>query len=62
MGISIVPRAAVKNEVQRGELCAISVPWLPLRGIGLVLRRGGFLSPASQKFVAMLQKEIEAVL
>jgi DNA-binding transcriptional LysR family regulator len=62
MGISIVPKVAVKEAVAARRLCAISVPWLPLRGIGLVLRRGGYLSPASHKFVAMLQSEIEAVL
>ena len=62
MGISVVPKVAVKDEVRAGRLHAISVSWLPLRGIGLVLRRGGYLSPASQKFVAMLQDEIEAVL
>jgi DNA-binding transcriptional LysR family regulator len=62
MGISVVPRVAVKQEIEAGRLHAISVPWLPLRGIGLVLRRGGYLSPASQHFVAMLQKQIEAVI
>lgn len=62
MGISVVPKVAVKEAVDAGRLHAISVPWLPLRGIGLVLRRGGYLSPASRKFVAMLQSEIEAVL
>ena len=40
MGISVVPKVAVKEAVQAGRLHAISVPWLPLRGIGLVLRRG----------------------
>ena len=62
MGISVVPKVAVKEAVDAGRLHAISVSWLPLRGIGLVLRRGGYLSPASRKFVAMLQSEIEAVL
>jgi DNA-binding transcriptional LysR family regulator len=62
MGISVVPRVAVRAEVDAGRLCAISVPWLPLRGIGLVRRRGGYLSPANQRFVAMLQGEIAAVL
>ena len=62
MGISVVPKAAVSDAVNAGRLCAISVPWLPLRGIGLVLRRNGYLSPASQRFVAMLQGEIAAVL
>jgi DNA-binding transcriptional LysR family regulator len=62
MGISVVPRVAVVEEVAARRLHAISVPWLPLRGIGLVLRRGGYLSPASQKFVALLQSEIAAVL
>jgi DNA-binding transcriptional LysR family regulator len=62
MGISIVPKVAVKDAVRDGRLHAISVSWLPLRGIGLVLRRAGYLSPASQKFVTMLQREIEAVL
>lgn len=62
MGIAVVPRVAVRDEVAAGRLCAISVPWLPLRGIGLVRRRGGYLSPASQRFVAMLQAEIAEVV
>jgi DNA-binding transcriptional LysR family regulator len=62
MGISIVPKVAVKEEIREGRLHTISVAWLPLRGIGLVTRRGGYLSPASRKFVTMLQGEIEAVL
>jgi DNA-binding transcriptional LysR family regulator len=62
MGIGVVPRVAVNDEVQAGMLHAISVAWLPLRGIGLVLRRGGYLSPASKRFVALLQGEIAAVL
>lgn len=62
MGISIVPKVAVQQEVAEGRLHAISVPWLPLRGIGLVLRRGGYLSPASRSFVTMLQSEMEEVL
>ncbi len=62
MGISVVPKVAVKEEVKAGRLHIISVPWLPLREIGLVLRRGGYLSPASHKFVAMLQGEIKSLL
>ena len=62
MGISVVPKVAVRAEVGAGRLCAISVSWLPLRGIGLVRRRGGYLSPASQRFVALLQDEITEVL
>jgi DNA-binding transcriptional LysR family regulator len=62
MGISVVPRAAVRAEVGAGRLCAISVPWLPLRGIGLVQRRDGYLSPACRNFVTMLQNEIEAIV
>jgi LysR family transcriptional regulator, cyn operon transcriptional activator len=62
MGISVVPRVAVTEEVAAGRLHAISVTWLPLRAIGLVMRRGGYLSPASRSFVAMLQSEIEPVL
>jgi DNA-binding transcriptional LysR family regulator len=62
LGISIVPKVAVKEEVQAGRLHAISVPWLPLRAVGLILRRGGYLSPASRMFLTMLQSEIEDVL
>jgi DNA-binding transcriptional LysR family regulator len=62
LGISIVPKVAVKEEVRTGRLHAIAASWLPLRGVGLVLRRGGYLSPAGRMFVTMLQSEIEAVL
>lgn len=62
LGISIVPKVAVKEEVQAGRLHAISVPWLPLRAVGLILRRSGYLSPASRMFLTMLQSEIEEVL
>jgi DNA-binding transcriptional LysR family regulator len=62
LGISIVPKVAVKQEVQAGRLHAISVPWLPMRAVGLVLRRGGYLSPASQMFLTMLRAEIGDVI
>lgn len=62
LGISVVPKVAVKEEVQTGRLHAISAPWLPLRAMGVLLRRGGYLSPASRMFLSMLQAEIEAVL
>lgn len=62
LGISVVPKVAVMDEVQAGRLHAISVRWLPLRGIGLVLRRGGYLSPASRIFLTMLQAEIGDVI
>lgn len=62
MGISVVPKVAVREEVKAGRLHMISVPWLPLREIGLVLRRGGYLSPASQQFVTRLQSEIKVVV
>ncbi|MCC6454926.1 MAG: LysR family transcriptional regulator [Caldilineaceae bacterium] len=62
LGISIVPKVAVMEEVQAGRLHAISVPWLPLRAVGLILRRGGYLSPASRMFLTMLQSELKDML
>jgi DNA-binding transcriptional LysR family regulator len=62
LGISIVPKIAVQEEVRAGRLHAISVPWLPLRGIGVALRRGGYLSPASRMFISLLQAEMAGVI
>ena len=61
MGISIVPKVTVKEAVQAGPARYIRAV-VAIRGIGLVLRRGGYLSPASQRFVTLLQSGIEAVL
>jgi DNA-binding transcriptional LysR family regulator len=62
LGVSVVPKVAVMEEVQAGRLHAISVRWLPLRAVGLVLRRGGYLSPASRIFLTMLNAEISDVI
>ena len=59
LGISIVPALAVTEEVRAGRLHAIRLAWLPTRGVGVVQRRQGYLSPAGQVFLDMLRWHIQ---
>jgi DNA-binding transcriptional LysR family regulator len=60
LGISVVPALSVAEEVRAARLCALRLPWLLRRGVGLVQRRRGYLSPASQMFLRMLRDHIES--
>lgn len=56
LGISILPDAAVANEVRAGSLRAIPIKAGHLiRPIGAILRRGSLLSPAAQALLQRLQ-------
>jgi DNA-binding transcriptional LysR family regulator len=57
MGISILPRRSVVNELKRKQLVAVPIPELRLpRQVRLVYRRGATLSQAAQAFLEVASK------
>ncbi|MEM7129794.1 MAG: LysR family transcriptional regulator [Chloroflexota bacterium] len=62
LGIGIVPGIAVADEVKAKRLRAFRLDWLPPSAIGILQRRNGYLSPASQLFLKMLKNHVPNVL
>lgn len=61
MGISLLPRSCVLNEVKRKQLVAIPIPELRLpRPIRLVYRRGATLSQAATAFLEVASRSRRA--
>lgn len=58
LGISIIPRFTAERELREGRLHAIPVDWLPKCFVGLIQRRGGYLSPAGQMFLELLERHV----
>jgi DNA-binding transcriptional LysR family regulator len=58
LGISIIPRFTAEAEIAAGRLHAIPVDWLPERFVGVIQRREGYLSPAAQTFLDLLDEHI----
>ncbi len=62
LGIGIVPGIAVVDEVKENRLHSFRLDWLPPTGIGILQRKNGYLSPASQFFLKMLKNHVPEVL
>jgi DNA-binding transcriptional LysR family regulator len=58
LGIAIVPRVAVRDEVRTGRVVAIAIHGLPAREIGLVERTGKRRSAAATTFLQLLRAYI----
>jgi DNA-binding transcriptional LysR family regulator len=58
LGLAIVPRVAVMDEVRTGQVVAIPVCGLPVREIGLVERMGKRRSAAANVFLQLLRAYI----
>lgn len=58
LGIAILPKVAVEQELRRGELCQIQVDGMtmPRREIAMIYRRGRPLSRAAEAFVRLLEE------
>jgi LysR family transcriptional regulator, low CO2-responsive transcriptional regulator len=57
VGLALLMRCAVEDELARGELCEISLPELKLdRHLALVYRQGHQFSPLAQEFVDFLRQ------
>lgn len=56
LGVAVVPAMAVVEEVQRGRLWSLALPWLPVRAIGVVRRRDSYRTPAESAFSDLLQQ------
>lgn len=55
LGVAVVPAMAVAADVQLGRLHALTLPWFPVRAVGVVRRRHSYVAPAEQAFLALLQ-------
>jgi DNA-binding transcriptional LysR family regulator len=55
LGLAIVPRVAVMDEVRTGQLVAVSIHGLAVREIGLVERTGKRRSAAATAFLQLLR-------
>jgi LysR family transcriptional regulator, transcriptional activator of the cysJI operon len=62
LGVAIVPGVAIKEEVRTGQLRLFRLEWLQPRTVGLIQRRNGYLSPASQLFLKLLRNHVPNVL
>ncbi len=60
LGIAIVPEVAVERERSEGALCLLDVSGIPARQVSLILRPGGYLSPAADTFLEILNQHVDA--
>jgi len=60
LGLTIVPRATVQNEVRAGTLRAVNFTESFARPIGIIHRKGKIFSGATKKFIEMLTEGQEA--
>lgn len=58
LGLALVPRFAVRGEVETGRVAAVEVRGLETRAVGLVEHRGRRRSPAAEAFVDLLRDYI----
>jgi LysR family transcriptional regulator, transcriptional activator of the cysJI operon len=54
LGVTIVPRATVENEIRAGTLHAVNFTESFARPLGVIYRKGKIFSTAARKFVEML--------
>lgn len=57
LGVAILPRATVENEVRAGTLCAVDFTESFERPIAIVHRKGKIFSAAARRFIEMLTEE-----
>lgn len=58
LGVSVVPRFTAAIEIREGRLHAVPVEWLPECFVGVVKRKNGYLSPAAQMFLGLLEQYV----
>jgi DNA-binding transcriptional LysR family regulator len=56
LGVAIVPRATVENEIAAGTLRAVNFTESFTRPIGIIHRKGKVFSPAARRFVEILSE------
>jgi len=61
LGVAIVPGVAIKDELKAKRLRAFRLNWLEPRPVGLIQRRNGYLSPASQFFLKLFKNRVPNV-
>jgi LysR family transcriptional regulator, transcriptional activator of the cysJI operon len=57
IGITILPRTTVENEIRKGDLCAVNFTQSYMRPIGVIHRKGKIFSLAARKFLDLLTEE-----
>lgn len=62
LGVAILPGIAVKNELKAHQLRVFRLEWLQPRALGLIQRRSGYLSPASQFFLKLFKNRVPNML
>jgi DNA-binding transcriptional LysR family regulator len=62
LGVAIVPGVALHEELKSKRLRAFRLDWLQPRAIGLLQRRNGYLSPASNMFLKLFRHHVPNVL
>jgi DNA-binding transcriptional LysR family regulator len=55
LGVTIVPRATVENEIRAGALRAVNFTENFTRPIGIIHRKGKIFSAAARKLIEMLK-------
>jgi DNA-binding transcriptional LysR family regulator len=60
LGVTIVPRATVENEIRAGTLRAVNFTETFTRPIGIIYRKGKIFSIAARKFLDMLTESATA--
>jgi DNA-binding transcriptional LysR family regulator len=54
LGVTVVPRATVENEIRAGSLCTVNFNQSFMRPIAMIYRKGKIFSAAARKFIDML--------
>lgn len=62
LGVAIVPGIAIQEELKAKRLRAFRLNWLEPRPVGLLQRRNGYLSPASQLFIKLFKNRVPNAL
>jgi DNA-binding transcriptional LysR family regulator len=57
LGVAIIPRATVENELRAGSLCAVEFTENFLRPIGIIHRKGKIFSAAARKLLDLMIEE-----
>lgn len=58
LGVAVVPSLAVQEEVHMARLGVVTLPWMPIRALGLIRRRSSYCTPAEQRFLAVLHHSL----
>ncbi|MCP4535845.1 MAG: LysR family transcriptional regulator [Chloroflexi bacterium] len=58
LGVSVIPGFAAEKEIEKERLHAKLLGWLPGQQVGVIQRRKGYLSPAAEMFLELLEDHV----